>query len=559
MYRTLTIKNITLRNRIAIPPMVCFHWTDAQGYVTEKNIEHYRELALGGAGLVIVEATAIDPAAKLHETELGLWEDGQIEGFCRITEAIHAGGAKAFIQLVHAGNHGVDSLTEEELATAIRHFADSALRAKKAGFDGVELHGCHGYLISQLLNRHNNHRIDAYGTDRTLFAKKALTAVRETVGPDFIVGIRLGASEPEFEDGLTHANALAALTDFFDVSYGNNWSVSAPEGFPCSPAVYGASLIKKAHPEIPVFGVDHINSREDVIAALSTGIDLVDVGKASLVDPAFAHHEYSKLFNLCYPEFSMSPGQFRRLLMHENTVRFEVFRAGRLAGFALLEATAIRLLLVHPDYRNQGIGSKLLSDIEEYLRDHGAEKVLTGGSSSRFLIGADSRTWNFFSKKGFDAVGQCEEMTLPLRDYTYDMARFHGHTLAKYGWYDGPIETLHEAVSAVDPDWVQYFTDPKSVYVGTVDGKIASFCIVDTDSDNYLSEALGRVGMPGCVGTVPEYRNKGIALEMIALVTQYLKEQSMDVSFIFYTGVARWYEKLGYKTFLTEMFGVKKL
>lgn len=105
---SLKIKNLTIKNRIAIPPMVCFYWPDENGYVTQKNIDHYKELAEGGAGLIIVEATAITKRSKLHETELGIWEDGQIEGLKQITDVIHANGAKAFIQLLHAGANGID-------------------------------------------------------------------------------------------------------------------------------------------------------------------------------------------------------------------------------------------------------------------------------------------------------------------------------------------------------------------------------------------------------------------------------------------------------------------
>ena len=293
----VTIKNITLKNRIAIPPMVCFYWHGENWSVSEKNLTHYRELAEGGAGLIIVEATAITKRSRLHEEELGLWEDSQIEGFKKITDVIHANGAKTFIQLVHAGGNGIDenadtpdTMTKDRIDATRNDFVQAAIRAKKAGFDGVELHGCHGYLISWFFNSRNNTRTDEYGKDKSLFAREILQDVKKACGDDFIVGIRLGAFEPYLQDGLEHAKAIAPFTDFIDVSYGGNCNGEAPEGFPCSQAVYGASCIKKELPQMPVFGVHNINSREDVIAALETGIDVVDVGKASLVDPAFANH-----------------------------------------------------------------------------------------------------------------------------------------------------------------------------------------------------------------------------------------------------------------------------
>ena len=307
--RELVIRNVTIKNRIAIPPMVCFHWTDDNGYVTEKNIEHYRDLAKGGAGLIIVEATAITKRSRLHETELGIWEDGQIVGLKKLTDVIHENGSKAFIQLVHAGGNGIDKeaetpsemayhggsiqgheMSKERIKETIDDFVKAAVRAKKAGFDGVELHGCHSYLISLFCNRKFNLRTDEYGKTRALLAKEALIAVREAVGDDFVVGIRFGIFEPELEDGLENSRIIAPYTDFFDISYGADCHGFVPEGFKCSEAVYGASVLKKEFPDIPVFGVHNINSPEDVENALDTGIDMVDIGKASLVDPAFPNH-----------------------------------------------------------------------------------------------------------------------------------------------------------------------------------------------------------------------------------------------------------------------------
>lgn len=312
MNRTLTIKNITIKNRIAIPPMVCFYFADENGYVTQKNIEHYRELAQGGAGLIIVEATAIAKRAKLHESELGIWEDGQVAGLKKIVDEIHSSGAKAFIQLLHAGGNGIDEkadapstmdysekvhaieMSKARILEVQEDFVKAALRAKEAGFDGVELHGCHSYLISCFCSKLRNFRTDEYGDNKALFAKEVLQAVKKACGEDFIVGIRLAAFEPTLEDGIRNAKELKNVADFLDISYGVDCKTNIPEGFLCSPAVYGAKCIKEELPNMPVFGVDHINSYEDVVNALETGIDMVDVGRASLVDPYFANHILNK-------------------------------------------------------------------------------------------------------------------------------------------------------------------------------------------------------------------------------------------------------------------------
>lgn len=308
MNEPLKIGNLTVKNRIAIPPMVCFYRAGENGTVSDFNIEHYRQLAEGGAGLIIVEATAITARSRLHETELGLWEDSQIEGFRKITEVIHKNGAKAFIQLVHAGGNGIDpeadapstmayaeqiqgiEMSEDAIERTISDFVSASLRAQKAGFDGVEIHGCHGYLVSCFFSRTRNLRADRWGQDRSLLARQILTAVRKACGEDFVVGIRLGAFEPELADGLANAKAIADVTDFLDISYGTDSQAEKPEGFPCSFAVYGAMKIKESLPEMPVFGVHNINCAEDVENALATGIDMVDIGHASLVDPGFAGH-----------------------------------------------------------------------------------------------------------------------------------------------------------------------------------------------------------------------------------------------------------------------------
>lgn len=317
---SLTIRNKTIRNRFAVPPMVCFCWSDDDGKVTEKNIQHYRDLSLGGFGLIIVEAVAVSKRGRLHNTELGLWEDGQIEGMKKIADAIHEGGAVCVVQINHAGGNGTDpepdapssteyyfgkmgrEMSAERIDEVIEEYVQAALRAQKAGFDGIELHGCHGYLASCFFNSRKNLRTDEYGQDKSLFARKILQAVRKACGDDFIVGIRLGAFEPTLDDAVEHARKVADYADFIDVAYGGDSDPFVPDGMNCSPAVYGASVIKKELPEKPVFGVHNINTKESAEYALSLGLDMVDIGRGCLVDPAFAKHilkgeEYGRCMN----------------------------------------------------------------------------------------------------------------------------------------------------------------------------------------------------------------------------------------------------------------------
>ena len=265
------------------------------------------------------------------------------------------------------------------------------------------------------------------------------------------------------------------------------------------------------------------------------------------------------IFCRCYPQFRMSSDHFANLMINSDTHIITFPDDKNPIGFALTEGAAIRLICVEPGSQRQGIGARLLAESEKYISAQGFDKAYTGGVSSKFLIGADKHTAGFFENNGFSAVGGCDEMLLKLDTFCFDESKFRGHNYAEYGWYSGDTDTIAKAVAEVDESWVKYFDAGSHIYTAAVGDEIASFCLVNTDVSNYLSSAFGRVGMPGCVGTVPKFRNRGIAIEMIARVTQYLKDSGMDISFIFFTGVADWYKKLGYEIFMTEMFMEKQL
>lgn len=269
--------------------------------------------------------------------------------------------------------------------------------------------------------------------------------------------------------------------------------------------------------------------------------------------------EYFDIFSKCFPNMKISYTRFGELLVNDNCVFFERRENDDLIAFAIVEDFAIRMMCVVPSMQGHRIGSRLISEIEEYAHEKGYEKIITGGVSSKMFIGATTESWGFFEKQGFVSVGGCDEMLLQLDDFHFDKLALHGSDIAEYGWFNGDMADIRSAVASVDESWVHYYTKPENIYVAKVDGEIASFCLVDINCQNYLTDKYGKIGMPGCVGSVLKFRNKGIALEMIARVTEYLKNQGMDVSFIYYTGVAKWYAKIGYKTFLSECFGVKQL
>lgn len=303
------LRHTTVPNRICIPPMVIFGLSDETGKVVDENVAHYTRLAKGGAGLIILEASAVNPNGKLSRDQLGIWSDEHIPGMSRIAEAIHAEGRPALIQIHHAGVVGIaetpdcpsayeitrrdgskvtgHALTIEEIQGLQQDYIEAGRRAFEAGFDGVELHGCHSYLISQFFNSRVNVREDEY-QDAMAFVAPILTGIRQATNDDFIIGIRLGAYEPTLEDGITHAKALDAVgIDFLDISYGFSQDADpyAPEDWPYVDVVWAAGEIKK-HVNAPVFAVNSINTPTEAADILERlDVDMVDIGRSVLVDP----------------------------------------------------------------------------------------------------------------------------------------------------------------------------------------------------------------------------------------------------------------------------------
>ena len=143
-----------------------------------------------------------------------------------------------------------------------------------------------------------------------------------------------------------------------------------------------------------------------------------------------------------------------------------------------------------------------------------------------------------------------EEMILRLDEFDPDVYRKTLDSDISFGLFQGSMDELHAAVNQVIPDWVKLYDGKHRVYCGFVNGKIASFCMIENMGEHLLDGQRLKIGGPGCVGTVPEFRNRGLGLVMVRDVTQILKEEGYDLSYIHYTGVAPWYAKLGYRTIL---------
>lgn len=311
LFSEFNIKNIRMKNRICIPPMVIGFSND--GSVTPENVERYRKLAKGGAGLIIQEATCVNSNGKLSKNQLGIWKDDQIEGLKSIVDAVHKENCPIFIQIHHAGVVGISEnpicpsayeyknldktvvgreMSIDDIKSIQNDYVEAARRAYKAGYDGIELHGCHGYLISQFLNKNVNKRTDEYGTNPEKFVIEILEDIRKVTPKEFVVGIRLGGFEPTIEDGLHYAKILDKNgVDFLDISYGffSEQEMYVGEGYKFSNAVYVAEKIKK-EVSAPVFAVNGIYSAETAENILNeTNVDMVDIAKGALINPNWAN------------------------------------------------------------------------------------------------------------------------------------------------------------------------------------------------------------------------------------------------------------------------------
>ena len=223
-----TIRGHIIKNRIAIPPMyLAMNWNipATDGMVTEEQVERYRAFAHGGAELIVQEGAAVLPNGTIGVSELGCWKDEQIPGLSRIADAVHGEGGIVVGQLHHAGAVSISeapvssseyfckktgktarAMSTEEVETMTDAFAAGAERFCRAGYDGVELHGAHGFIFSQFFNKRINKRTDRYA-DPVEFVSEVLAKIRARVPDNFIVGICGGI----FSDSLDDFNKKIAF------------------------------------------------------------------------------------------------------------------------------------------------------------------------------------------------------------------------------------------------------------------------------------------------------------------------------------------------------------
>jgi len=310
------LKNVEIRNRIIMAPMLS-RLCHPDGIVSQKLIDYYVERAKGGAGLIIVEYCYIDEKeSKANQGQLGAYSDQLIAGLGDLAEAIQEWGTKAVLQICHGGRLAsvkfmgrqpiapsampgrteemAREMTLEEIGAVIESFAEAARRAKTAGFDGVELHGTHGYLMAQFLSPYTNRRTDNYGRDRGLFALETLDRVRSKVGPDYLVGYRISGQEfieggITLEEAKTFARRLEERgIDYIHVSGGmpeSGQQIISPPYLPQGIFLHLAEGIKKCV-SIPVIAVGALHRPDLAERALREAkADLIAMGRALIADP----------------------------------------------------------------------------------------------------------------------------------------------------------------------------------------------------------------------------------------------------------------------------------
>ncbi|MFE4713243.1 FAD-dependent oxidoreductase [Paenibacillus sp. NPDC056722] len=320
LFQPIKIGQVELKNRLIVPPMVVNYCTP-DGMVTERFIRYHEARAKGGWGLITVEQSVVCVEGKGHPGQPGLWSDDHIEGLSRLTERVHAAGAKISIQINHAGRaassyitgsqpvgpspiKGISSLeTPRELSVAeiqeiVRQYGEAARRAKAAGFDMITEHAHAGYLIASFLSSTSNKRTDEYGgtlANRARLALEILKDMRAQVGSEFPILYRFSAEE-YVEGGLTIRDtaALARLmedagVDMMDVSVANDappYTVQ-PAALPHGFAAELSREIKKVV-SVPVAVAGRINDPLVAESILASGdADLISMGRASIADPEF--------------------------------------------------------------------------------------------------------------------------------------------------------------------------------------------------------------------------------------------------------------------------------
>lgn len=331
LFRPITIRGLEIRNRVWVPPLCQYSVTGRDGAPGDWHLVHLGAMAAGGAGLVMAEATAVSPEGRISDHDTGIWGDEHVEAWARITRFIRSQGAAAGLQLAHAGRKAsvwpepmrrrgsqpldeggwttvsasaiaFDGLREPValdaagIAGVVDDFRRAAARAVRAGFDLVEVHAAHGYLVHQFLSPLSNGRTDEWGgtlENRARLLLEVVRAVRAEIGEAMPLFVRFSATDwtpggwDEAQTAQVARWAEEAGADFFDVSTGG---LVASADIPVGPG-YQARFAEYVgeRSDAPVSAVGRITNAAQAEALVAEGrADAVMLGKAMMRDPHFA-------------------------------------------------------------------------------------------------------------------------------------------------------------------------------------------------------------------------------------------------------------------------------
>ncbi|TFC03250.1 NADH:flavin oxidoreductase/NADH oxidase [Cryobacterium adonitolivorans] len=331
LFDQISLREVVIRNRLWVAPMCQYSVTERDGVPTDWHLVHLGSMAAGGAGLIVAEATAVSPEGRITDLDTGIWNGAQASAWARIVDYLHRQGATAGIQLAHAGRkastwpawgtslHGsvpADqggwptlapsaiafpgyaepmALNNAGLDTVVADFVAAARRAIGAGFDVLELHAAHGYLLHQFLSPLSNKRTDEFGgslTNRARLLLRIVEAVRAEVGDSVPLLVRFSATDYAVDGWTVDETAVVAGwaaqagADFFDVSSGGN--VTGVQ-IPLSPG-YQVPLARfvKDTAAVPVNAVGLITTASHANEIIASGAaDAVMLGREFLRDPHF--------------------------------------------------------------------------------------------------------------------------------------------------------------------------------------------------------------------------------------------------------------------------------
>ncbi|AST95461.1 NADH:flavin oxidoreductase/NADH oxidase [Shouchella clausii] len=324
------VKKLKLKNRIVMAPMCQYSVDKEDGIPNDWHFVHYVSRAVGGAGLIIMEMTGVEPDGRITNQDLGLWSDDQVPAYKRIINEVHNHGAKIGIQIAHAGrkaedakqpvgasNIPVEVLPEEtkngklnppraletnEVERVVTSFKEAAKRAVKAGFDTIELHGAHGYLLHQFMSPSINTRTDKYGEDLSRFGVEVIKAVKSVMPQEMPLIMRVSAIE--YIDGgydIEHALKIAkkfrdAGVDVFHISSGGEGLPGKKK--PLNSPGYQVPFARRFKDElnVPVIAVGRLETPQVAEAVLSNqDADLIAVARGMLNDPYWGLHAIKEI------------------------------------------------------------------------------------------------------------------------------------------------------------------------------------------------------------------------------------------------------------------------